>query len=151
LRIIELSKNLKSEINNLRTLPTAMIGPQENADCDKQHSNVRPKAPYWVAHSWHADSALLSVPTWSLRMTLAFRFCRVLLIGYGIAVILSGAARSQDNPSDSARDSIIQSVRDDVRRKIRDRQSAQHRAESGTVGRASPRVYRQRKAKKPTN
>ena len=84
-------------------------------------------------------------------MTLAFRFCRALLIGFGIAVTLSGAAQSQDNPSDSTRDSIIQSVRDDVRRKIRDQQTAQHRAETGTAGKASPRVNRQRKAKKRIN
>jgi hypothetical protein len=84
-------------------------------------------------------------------MTHIFRFCRVLLIGFGITVTLNGAARSEGPPVDSTRDSIIQSVRDDVRRKIRDQQTAQYRAQSGTVSEASPRVYRQRKAKKPTN
>ena len=34
----------------------------------------------------------------SLRMTHVFRFCRVLLIGLGIAVTLSGAARSEGPP-----------------------------------------------------
>ena len=82
-------------------------------------------------------------------MTHVFRFCRILLIG--IAVTMSGAARSEGPPINSGREWIIQSVRDDVRRKIRDQQIAQHRAESGTAGEASPRVYRQRKAKKPTD
>ena len=31
-------------------------------------------------------------------MTLVFRFCRVLLIGFGFAVALGGAARSEDHP-----------------------------------------------------
>ena len=44
-------------------------------------------------------------------MTLVFRFCRILLIGFGIAVILSGAARTGGDPSNSSRDWIIQSVR----------------------------------------
>jgi hypothetical protein len=83
-------------------------------------------------------------------MTPVFRFCRALLVGFGIAVTWGSVARSQDNPSDSTRDSIIQSVRDDVRRKIGDQQSAERR-KSGTVGQTSSRVPRPKKSKKQIN
>jgi hypothetical protein len=78
-----------------------------------------------------------------------FRFCRLSLAGFSLILALGGAAQSQDHPSDSSRDSIIQGVRDDVRRKIRDQQAAEYRAGSATVGQTSPRVYRPKKAKKP--
>ena len=85
-------------------------------------------------------------------MTPVFRICRVLFFAFGISVAASGAARSEGPPvMDHTRDSIIQSVRDDVRRKIGNQQTAQYGAESGTVGEASPRAYRQRKTKQLTN
>jgi hypothetical protein len=81
-----------------------------------------------------------------------FRLFRTLLAGFGLIVALGGAARSQDySPADSSRDSIIQGVRDDVRRKIRQQEAAQYSVESGTVGQASPRVYRPKKPKKQAN